>query len=123
MDTINNLHNLIAQANPFGKINAPPGVNKFSPNGVIATSTFLTILMRTLIVAAGVYAVFSFIIAGYTFMSAGGDSKKVEAAWARIWQTILGLAFAAGAFVLAGLIGLLLFRDVTALLQFRVFGI
>lgn len=117
------MQQFLAQGNPFGQINPPVGVNKFPTNGITATGTFITIILRTLIIGAGVYALFSFIIAGYTFMSAGGDSKKVEAAWARIWQTILGLAFAAGAFVLAGLVGWLLFRDPTAITGFKIFGI
>ena len=50
-------------------------------------------------------------------MSAGDDPKKVAGAWAKIWQTALGLAFAAGAFVLAALFGQLIFGNPTFILN------
>ena len=50
-------------------------------------------------------------------MSAGDDSKKVAGAWAKIWQTLLGLAVSAGAFVLAGIFGQLIFNDPMFLLR------
>ena len=62
-----------------------------------------------LIIGAGIYALFNFIMAGYAFMSAGDDPKKVAGAWSKISQTALGLAFAAGAFVLAAIFGQLIF--------------
>ena len=64
-----------------------------------------------MIVIAGVYALFNLIFAGYAFMSAGDDAKKVAGAWAKIWQSLLGLAIAAGAFVLAAIFGQLIFRQ------------
>ena len=50
-------------------------------------------------------------------MSAGDDPKKVASAWAMIYQTIIGLAFAAGAFVLAAIFSQLLFGDAMFLLR------
>jgi hypothetical protein len=50
-------------------------------------------------------------------MSAGDDAKKVAGAWAQIYQTMLGLAVAAGAFVLAAIFGQLLFGDAYFLLK------
>jgi hypothetical protein len=69
----------------------------------------LNLILQTLIVGAGIYALFNLVLAGYSFMSAGDDPKKIEGAWAKIWQTLLGLAVAAGAFVLAAIFGRLLF--------------
>ena len=65
---------------------------------------------------AGVYAVFNLVLAGYAFLGAGDDPKKVEGAWAKIWQTFLGLAFAAGAMTLAALISQILYGDPLQLL-------
>jgi hypothetical protein len=78
--------------------------------------------IKALIVIAGLYALFNFIIAGYEFMSAGGDSKRIAVAWTKIWQSVLGLVVAAGAVIIAAIIGGLLFRDFNALLQIRFFG-
>ena len=104
----------------FGNVPPPPGVTNY-PTGPAGLSLFLNIILKTLIVAAGIYATINLVLAGYVFMSAGGDPKKIEAAWAKIWQTILGLTIAAGAFVLAAIFGWLIFRDVNALLQLKIF--
>ena len=56
-------------------------------------------------------------------MSAGDDPKKVQGAWQKIWQTLIGLIFAAGAFVIAALVGQLIFKDANALLQIKIFGL
>lgn len=96
--------------NPFGPITAPEGLSKYAgatPEAGIGQ--LLNVVLKTLIVGAGVYALFNLIIAGYNFMSAGDDQKKIAGAWAKIWQTLLGLAVAAGSFVLAAIFGQLIF--------------
>ena len=69
-----------------------------------------------LLAAGGIYALFNLILAGYTFMSAGDDPKKIQSAWAKIYQTLIGLAFLAGSFTLAAIFGQLIFGDWSALL-------
>lgn len=109
--------NLLAQTNPFGKITEPSPLAKFTGTGDIGIGNFLNLILRIMVVGAGIYALFNFVLAGYSFLSAGDDPKKVEAAWQKIWQTALGLAFAAGAFVLAGIFGYLIFGDWNAILN------
>lgn len=113
------MKNLIAQDSPFGKIKMPEALEKKYPGGVEggALGTILRIVLQALVVIAGVYAVINLVIAGFSFMSAGDDPKKVAGAWQKIWQTLLGLAFAAGAFVLAAIFGQLIFGDWRFLLQ------
>jgi hypothetical protein len=106
----------------FGEVNPPPGVSNFPSVAGGGLTQFLNIIFRTLIVVAGLYAIINLIIAGYMFMSAGDDTKRVAGAWSRIWQTLLGLGVAAGAFVLAAIFGRILFGSYTYLLQFRLFG-
>jgi hypothetical protein len=102
------MQNFLAQ-NPFGTIAPPAGLEKFSDQPGTAIGTLIQSAAWILIVGAGIYALFNFILAGYAFMSAGDDPKKVAGAWAKIWQTALGLAFSAGAFVLAAIFGQLIF--------------
>jgi hypothetical protein len=71
--------------------------------GLIQTVIFI------LIGGAGIYALLNFVLAGYAFLSAGDDPKKVAGAWAKIWQSALGLAVAAGSLVLAAIFGRLIF--------------
>ncbi len=116
------INRFIAQDNPFGQVKPPPGVAKYSGGGLAGFPTFINNIIKLLIVGAGIYALLNIVLAGYAFMSAGDDPKKVAGAWTKIWQTLLGLAVAAGAFVLAAIFGLLLFGDANALLQVKIFG-
>jgi hypothetical protein len=110
------MQNLLAD-NPFGTINTPSQLASFGSDPGVAIGRLIQLAIRILIIGAGIYALFNFIIAGYGFLSAEGDPKKVEAAWAKIWQSALGLAFAAGALVLAAIFGQLIFGDPTAILN------
>ncbi|MBI3397617.1 hypothetical protein HY045_04030 [Candidatus Woesebacteria bacterium] len=105
----------------FGKVNPPQGVNKYAGGGIEGLSLFINNILKLMIVGASLYALFNFVLAGYSFLSAGDDPKKIEAAWAKIYQSVIGLAFAAGAFVLAAIFGALIFGDPNALLQIRIF--
>jgi hypothetical protein len=98
-------------ANPFGTIKPPDALSNYSSDAGQAIGKLIQTVIWVLIVGAGIYALFNFILAGYAFMSAGDDPKKVAGAWAKIWQTALGLAVAAGAFVLAAIFGQLIFGN------------
>jgi len=106
----------------FGKVNAPPGVVKFVGGDIEGLTVFINNIIKFVIVAAGLYALINIVLSGFAFMSAGDDPKKVAGAWSKIWQSLLGLTVAAGAFVLAGIFGQLIFGDYNALLQIRIFG-
>lgn len=93
--------------NNFGTVKAPPTSLGSTPGTVIGNLIQLAIWI--LIIGAAIYALINLVLAGYDFMSAGDDAKKVAGAWAKIWQTILGLAIAAGAFVLAAIFSNLIF--------------
>lgn len=106
------MQNLLADTNPFGTISPSSlPLAKYGGQPGAAIGSLIQYAAWILIVGAGVYALFNFILAGYAFMSAGDDPKKVAGAWAKIWQTALGLAVAAGAFVLAALFGQLIFGN------------
>jgi hypothetical protein len=95
--------------NPFGQIDPPAAIKGKEPGAGIGD--LIQLSLRLLIIGAAIYALFNLVTAGYLFMAAGDDSKKVAGAWARIWQTLLGLAVTAGAFVLAAIFGQLVFGD------------
>jgi len=111
------MKNLLAQSNPFGSVTLPNGLTKYGTEPGVAFGKLIQFALRGLIVVAGLYALFNLVLAGYSFMSAGDDAKKVAGAWAQIYQTILGLAVAAGSFVLAAIFGQLLFGNPLFLLQ------
>jgi len=111
------MNNLIAESNPFGTVALPVGLAKFTTDPGVAFGKLIQFGLRALIVGAGIYALFNLVFAGYSFMSAGDDAKKVSGAWAKIYQTFIGLAFTAGSFVLAAILGKLLFNNAWFLLQ------
>jgi len=82
----------------------------------------LTNIIRLAFVIAGIFALFNFIIAGYQYMMAAGDAKKLEAAWARIWQTLVGLIIVVSSFILAVIFGYLFFRDPMFILRPKIYG-
>jgi len=113
---------LLSQAqNFFGNIAPPPGINQYGDlnTGLIK---FANNLLKLAIVGAGLYTFLNLILAGYDFLSAGGDTKKVTQAWNKIWQSILGLAIVASSFVIAALVGWLIFKDATAILSPKIYG-
>lgn len=104
--------------NPFGQITPPQGIANYGgAEPEAAIGSLINTVVKALIVGAGIYALINLVLAGYAFMSAGDDPKKVAGAWQKIWQTLLGLAVAAGAFVLAAIFGELIFQDPTFILN------
>ena len=101
----------------FGSIEAPEALENFGTVQEGALGKFLQVTINLLIIGAGIYALFNLILAGYAFLSAGDDPKKAAGAWAKIWQTMLGLAFVAGSFVLAAIFGKIIFGEYDALLK------
>lgn len=83
----------------------------------IGVITLLNSILKLAFIVGGIWALLNFIIAGYGFMSAGGESKEITKAWDRIWQSFMGLLFIVGSFLLAAIAGILLFKDATAILN------
>lgn len=104
----------------IGKVTPPPGVSKWigaSPPGAApGLIPFLNALLKLVIIVAGLYALLNLILAGYQFMSAGGNPEGVQKAWAKIWQSLVGLLIIASAFVLIAIFGWLLFGSPFAIL-------
>jgi hypothetical protein len=86
----------------FGNIANPTAIVSTNGSGLF---TLLSNLFKLAGVVAGIFFVFQIILAGFGYLSASGDPKKTEVAFAKIWQSILGLTIVAGAFVLASVIG------------------
>lgn len=101
----------------FGSIEQPEALKNFGSVEEGALGKFLQIAIDLLVVGAGIYALINLLLAGYAFLSAGDDPKKAAGAWAKIWQTMLGLVIVAGSFVLAAIFGKIIFGEYDALLK------
>lgn len=95
--------NLLAQVD-LGKITPPTGTVPTASN----PTTFATGLVRNsiylLIIVAFVIGVIWMIFAGYSFIFAGDDSKKIGAAWSKIYWILIGLVIVVGAFAMIKLV-------------------
>ncbi|MBU1129977.1 pilin [Patescibacteria group bacterium] len=92
----------------FGNIQPPPGISNYigdSDSRGGALFLFLNNIFKLIGGIAGIFTVFQFIFAGYTYITANADPKKLEMAWAKIWQAIIGLVIVSAAFILAAVIG------------------
>lgn len=85
-------------------------------------TSFITNIISFSFVIAGVVALFNFIIAGYQYMNAGGDTKQLNAAWARIWQSLVGLIILAAAFAIISLVSLIMFGNASFILNPQIYG-
>ncbi|MBI4059098.1 hypothetical protein HY404_02535 [Candidatus Microgenomates bacterium] len=107
--------------NIFGEVNPPPGVSRYGSLQEGGLVDFLNNILLFLTIAGGIYTLFNIIIAGYQFLSAGGKPDDMAKAWAKIWQSLLGLLFIAGALVLGAIFGQILFGDPTILIKPKLF--
>ena len=106
----------------FGKISPPPGIASYAGGTVQGIVLFANNILKLIITIGGVLTFLNILFAGVTFITAAGDPKKIEQAWTKIWQSVLGLAIIAGSFVIAAIIGWILFGDATAILSPNVYG-
>lgn len=100
-------HILLAQSdNPFGSVPAPVGITSVTDNGLV---NFGSAIIMLLVVIAGVYSLFNFVLAGIAMISSEGDPQKMEKARQKIFMSVLGLVVIAASFIMAALAGLILF--------------
>lgn len=84
--------------------------------------TFITNVITIIFAAAGLFAFFNLMIAGFSYITAAGDSKKIEAATASINMSLIGLIVMVAAAAITGIISYLLFGDATAILKPTITG-
>ncbi len=102
-----------------GTITNPTRYASATGGGLVA---LLTNIIRVFFVVAGILAFINFIIAGFGYISAAGDTKALAAAWDRIWQSLLGLIIIVGSFALASLFGYIIFGDPGFILNPKIYG-
>lgn len=116
--------NIIGMLQIFGKVEPPPGIAAWGDllgvsGGLVG---FLNAILRVMIIAGGLWTLVNIIIAGYQFLGAGNKPENIQNAWAKIWQSLIGLVFIAGAFVLAAIFGQIIFGSADAIIKPKIIG-
>lgn len=106
----------------FGNITAPYPAGSYSSD-VGGLVIFFMNVVRLIFVIAGLFIFIKIILAGFAYITAGGEPKKLEQAWANIWQSIVGALIMVSAFALSALIGQLLFGDAFFILHPMLYGV
>lgn len=103
----------------IGRVSPPPFIKEgiSSTGQLTGIMVFLNTILKLVFIVAGLFAFINIVIAGFDFISAGGDPKRVASAWERIWQSVLGLLIIVSSFLLAAILGLILFKDAGAILN------
>lgn len=83
---------------------------------------FISNIVKIIFIAGGLFAFFNLMIAGITYMSAGGDKQKLENALSSINMSLVGLVVMVAASVITGIISFLLYGSATAILQPTIIG-
>lgn len=91
--------------------------------GLANVTSLLSSIIRAITIAAGVWALINFVLAGFGYITSGGNPEKVQNAWAKIYQSLIGLVIIMLSFALAGLLGAILFGDPTAILSPKIQGL
>lgn len=108
----------------FGDIQNP--LETINPGGYGDVNTglpsFITNIITVIFVAAGLYAFFNLMIAGFTYITSAGDAKKLEAALYSINMSLVGLVIMVGAAAITGVVSYVLFGSATAILSPQIIG-
>lgn len=105
----------------IGQVQPPPAIARFDP-GVAGLSQFISALVWAAISIGGLYTFMNLILAGYQFLTSGADPKNVSNAWAKIYQSLIGLTILALSLLLAAVISLIIFKDPLFILSPKFYG-
>lgn len=108
-------------AGTFGTIKPPVTVAGYASVDT-GLPSFITNVITIIFAAAGLFAFFNLMIAGFSYITAAGDTKKIEAATFSINMSLIGLVVMVAAAAITGIISYLLFGSATAILQPSITG-
>jgi len=84
---------------------------------------FLSNVISLIILIAGIFTLVNFVLAGYGYLSSNNDPQKISAAGNKILESLIGLIIVAAAFIIAGIIGFVVFGDQSALINLNLFKV
>ena len=106
----------------FGTIEAPDGVSKFNIEAGeeannIGLLLFVSNVIKLISIIGGIYVLFNFIFAGFTYITANGDSSAYSKIGEKLSLSVTGLILIVASYTIAGIIGLIIFGDATYIIN------
>ncbi len=113
---------MAAEDSVFGQIEAPAGVAELNAQAGAASSNiglliFVSNIIKLISVVAGVWVLFNFITAGFTYITGSGDSSAYAKIGEKLALSATGLLLIVASYTIAGIIGLLVFGDATYIIN------
>lgn len=113
---------MAVEGSVFGPIEAPAGVAELNTQAGEAGSNiglliFVSNMIKLASVAAGVWVLFNFITAGFTYITATGDSSAYSKVGEKLALSVTGLLLIVAAYTIAGILGLIIFGDATYIIN------
>ena len=105
----------------FGTIKSPL-TGYGSVESSLGLSTFITNVITIVFAGAGLFAFFNLMIAGFRYIAAAGDEKKILVATQSISMSLIGLVVMVAAAAVTGVVSYLLFGSATAILSPSITG-
>ena len=101
----------------IGKVSPPIEAQAFTGTPEQGIIKLINVALQAVLIIAGLFTLINFIVAGYGYMMAGGDRKKVAEANLRMTYTAVGLIIIVFTPLLAAIIGVAIFGQWDALLN------
>ncbi len=110
---------VLAQGTPgdaIGGIDVPPGVAEINtasglPADQIAVFYFLSRMIRIAAIAAGIWSFLNVMLAGWTYITSGGNAQAHTKARDLITMSLLGMLLIGSIYTVAGVFGFIFFGD------------
>ena len=109
---------LLAQEPTLPRIGGPTGFGPFGnlplniDEAAKAFNKIISGVIGVMTIAAGIWFMFQFIVAGFSWLTAGGNKEAVSTAQTRMRNALIGLVVVVAAWAVVGLVGRLLGLDI-----------
>jgi len=103
----------------FGEIEAPAGVSELNDQseGGVGLLLFISNIIKLISIVAGIFVLFNFVSAGFTYITANGDSGAYSKIGEKLSLSVTGLLLIVASYTIAGIIGLIVFGDATYIIS------
>ena len=110
----------------FGNIKNPLGTTFGDAKGYASVQGGLGLLITNLIklttIGAGIWFLVNLLVAGTMYIGANGEAEKITIAWAKIWQSLIGLLIIVASLTLTAIISKVFFGDYSTILNPVIYG-